>query len=162
MTWKQIRLWTKAFASFRCPTIRDYDYSLLFIAEYPCVFITWNAMNATKIILKPLRKSYGMQSGSLVLAIPNSVTEITLVAKNIWGSDRRRLILKTLHVDASISSALSSQALLIQSKANTVIPGRIRLKTSFKTKTSRLRLFTPAISINPDSIKYPHNYGPEN
>jgi hypothetical protein len=162
MAWKRVKHWMKAFVRFRPPLINACVHSQSFIAEYPCVLITWNVVGASKVIPKPLRKSYAMQNGSVMLAIPNSVTEITLVAKNIWGSDRRRLILKTLHVDASISSALSSQASLIQSKSTTVNPNRICLKTAFKTKTSRLRLFTPAISINPNSIKYPYNYGPQN
>jgi hypothetical protein len=158
MASKRFKLWINALWRLKPPEIMQCDCSWLFLAEHPCILISWHTKGAIKINVQPLHKTYRMQSGGVVLSIPSSVSRIIIIARNIWGSDRRVLPVQSVTADSAVSESLSHQVALSRSTPLSIKPTQIHVRSAFKLKLHTLAVSTPSVTINPESIKlHTHN-----
>lgn len=133
--------------SFKVPVIEELTCLRLYVRQRPCLLLQWHIRYATSVRIHPLRRSYRIGRGSLLLTIPNNVTAITIQARNLWGRAQRQELLRSITLDATTEEALSVPGLVIR-------PVRPVLKT-FRLFTRSYKLVAAPVKPCPVNARPP-------
>lgn len=135
----RIRQSLSALISFKAPVIKTYACVRIFVAQRPCLLVSWNAKYTSWIRIKPLRRRYSMCSGSVIFTIPAHLKSVTIIAANVWGRSRQMIELRDLSFDEFTNAAMNLKPDLIELNAP-------RLKTfGMRRQSSTIKINKPLL-----------------
>lgn len=94
---------------FKQPVIYKLNYVDVLIKEKGLFLISWQFADNYKLSIGGIKKTYRFREGSVVLKMPQHVTELKLVISTWWRTKEYKIHLKKVQVDQAIANQLIQQ-----------------------------------------------------